>query len=334
MFCRQGPWKTLGTNRRSRARAGPSRLFTSVAILACSLPAWSAALGPQSGRVAIDPRPPRERSGTRARSNIRLDVGVVLIPVTVTDPLDRPVTTLGRNNFRVSEDGVEQKVAALSQEDGPISAGLLFDTSNSMRNRIAWSMSALQQFFNTSVPGDEFFLVGFSDEARMLTGFTAEPAEIFAALGLVQPRGWTALLDAICLGIHKMKSAKNSRRTLLVLSDGGDNNSRFTAAEVRSMALEADVRIFAIGLFSRAHPLQELAAETGGRLAEVRNPNDMPGTVLKLSEEIRSHYVLAYTPTNHQNDGKYRRVKVEVAAPLGAPALRVSWRRGYYAPYR
>jgi Ca-activated chloride channel homolog len=283
-------------------------------------------------RVAIAPRAPSRE--TRNPPSMRLDVGVVLIPVSVTDPLDRPVTTLRREDFRVMEDGVEQKITSFSQEDVPTSAGLVFDTSGSMRTRIDQSIAALHEFFNMSIPGDEFFLVGFSDEPRVLTGFTTEPAQIYGKLGVVQPEGWTALLDAIYLGIHKMKPAKNSRKVLLVLSDGADNNSRFTLSEVKTLALEADVRIFAVGLFSRPRLLQELAEETGGRMLEVRKLAEMPETVRKLSEEIRSQYVLGYSSSDEQNDGKYRRVRVEVASPTGLERLRVSWRRGYYAPYR
>jgi VWFA-related protein len=268
----------------------------------------------------------------RAAANLRLDVKVILIPVTVTDALDHPVTTLARDRFRVLEDGVEQKITSVSQEDGPISLGILFDTSGSMKTRIATSLAALENLFRTSVPGDEYLLVRFSDQAQVLTDFTSSPDEIFSKLGRIQPQGWTAMLDAIALGTHRMKSARNTRRTLLILSDGADNNSRFSEREIRDMVLESDVRVYAIGLFHRSHFLQQLADETGGKVLIAQNLNDLPDVVQRLSIEIRSNYVLGYVSNSLQNDGKYRKVKVELVQPAGSPALRTSWRRGYYAP--
>jgi VWFA-related protein len=282
-------------------------------------------------RVGISPRAP-SRADRSTAANLRLDVKVILVPVAVSNTLDRPVTTLAARDFRVLEDGVEQKITSFSQEDGPVSIGILFDSSGSMKNRIDVSLEALKNLFSTTVPGDEFLLVRFSDEAQLLTDFTNLPDEIYIKLGRVQPQGWTAMLDAIALGTHHMKSSLNSRRALVILSDGADNNSRFSEPEVRNMVLESNVRVYAIGLFHRSHFLQQLADETGGRLIVAENLRDLPGIVQRLSIDIRSNYVLGYISSNAKNDGKYRRVKVEVSPPAGVPPYRASWRRGYYAP--
>ena len=289
------------------------------------------ALGGDSG-PSLARRPARVSNAAHISATLRADVKLVLVPVTVTDPLGKPVRDLPRDNFRLIEDGVEQKIATFSSEDAPVSMGFLVDASGSMKNRIRSSIEALRQIFQTCIPGDEFFLVRFSDDARLLTGFTSSPEAIYEKLGLIRPQGWTALLDAIFLGIHQMKHAQNSRRALLVLSDGADNNSRYTAAEVRQMVVEADARVFAIGLFTRARPLQQLAEETGGRMLEAHNVSELPEMVQTLSTEIRSQYVLGYSSNNPQNDGRYRRVKVEVAQPSAMPRLHISWRRGYRAP--
>src|ERR1043166_626292 len=145
--------------------------------------------------VTVTPRPTPLRDHRRP-ANLRLDVKMVLVPVTVTDRLDRPVTTLPKSSFRLLEDGVEQQIVSFSQEETPISLGLLFDSSGSMKNRIAASVESLRLLFRTTVPGDEFFVVQFSDEARLLGGFTSDPEEIHSRLGYVQAKGWTALLDA------------------------------------------------------------------------------------------------------------------------------------------
>ena len=281
--------------------------------------------------VTIKSRMP-SAAKTRTAANLRLDVKVILVPVTVADAADHPITTLSRDRFRVLEDGVEQTITSFSQEDGPVSLGIVFDTSGSMKNRIDTSLVALENLFRANVPGDEYLLVRFSDQAQVLTDFTPSPDEIFSKLGRVQPQGWTAMLDAIALGTHRMKLARNPRRALLILSDGADNNSRFSEREIRDMVLESDVRVYAIGLFHRSHFLQQLADETGGKILIAQNLNELPDIVQRLSIEIRSNYVLGYVSNSLQNDGKYRKVKVELVQPAGRPALRASWRRGYYAP--
>jgi Ca-activated chloride channel family protein len=227
---------------------------------------------------------------------------------------------------------VEQQIVSFSQEETPISLGLLFDSSGSMKNRIAASVESLRLLFRTTVPGDEFFVVQFSDEARLLGGFTSDPEEIHSRLGYVQAKGWTALLDAIALSAHQMRMAKNPRRVLLILSDGSDNNSRYSENEIRSMVVESNLRVYGIGLFHRPRLLQQLAEQTGGNVLLAQTLGELPAVVERLGREIRSEYLLGYASTNPVNDGKYRKLKVELVPQPGMPPLHASWRRGYYAP--
>ena len=282
-------------------------------------------------QVNITPRV-RQSGAKHLTSNLRVDVKVVLVPVSVTDALDRPVHSLARNNFRILEDGVEQKITMFSKEDGPISMGLLFDDSASMRGRVESSLDALKCLFQTTLPGDEYFLVEFSDKAHLVCPFTREPEEIMTTLGRVKAKGWTALLDAIAMGAHQMRRAQNSRKTLLILSDGNDNNSRFTESEIRTLVMESDLRVYGIGLCTKPKLLQRLAEETGGDVLVVNHMEELPDAVQRLSREIRSEYVLGYATTNDVADARYRRVKVELVPPSGSPPLRASWRRGYFAP--
>jgi Ca-activated chloride channel homolog len=279
---------------------------------------------------------PRQRKSEgllkRSAPNLRLDVRLILVPVSVTDALDRPITTLSQESFRLLEDDVEQRITSFTREEAPVSLGLLLDVSGSMKNRIAASVEALKLFFQTTMPGDEFFVVQFNDEPRLLGGFTTNPDEIFGRLGFVRPIGWTALLDAVAMANHQMKHAKNHRRVLLILSDGNDNNSRFSESEIKSMVLEGDLRIYGIGISYRPHLLQQLGEVTGGKVLVAQNIGELPDVVQRLSAEIRSQYMLGYTSSNTFNDGKYHRVKVELLQPRGIPPLRASWRRGYYAP--
>jgi Ca-activated chloride channel family protein len=283
--------------------------------------------------VAITPRARHADTKATPPGNIRLDVKMVLVPVSVSDALDRPVNNLPPDAFRLLEDDVEQKISCFFKDDAAVSVGLIFDASGSMRKSIDRSVVAVKQFLTTNVVGDEYFLIRFSDTPSVETGFTSDPEQILRALSFVQPEGWTALHDAIYLGMHQMKTARNSRRALFVLSDGGDNNSRYTEGEVKNLAMESDVRIYAIGLFDRPRFLEKLAALTGGEVFWAHHLKDLPDAVDKLSRALRNQYVLGYASSVPGNDGKYRKIKVELTHPFSLSPLRLFWRRGYYAPY-
>ena len=277
---------------------------------------------------------PRERLAHRAErepSTFRLDVKLIEIPVSVKDLHDRPVLGLAQGGFRLFEDGAEQQIVAFSRVDAPVSAGLVFDSSGSMRHRIQDSRAAVEQFLKTSMPGDDFSLVTFADKPELAAAFTPDFNEISRRLAATHARGWTAMNDAIRLSIEEMRRAANPRRVLLVLSDGGDNNSRYSEGELLSLVRESDVRVYAIGLFERPKFLEKLADETGGGVIWVRNLNDLPDAMDRLSAQIRNEYSLGYYSDHAQNDGKYHKVKIEVKPPDARP-LQVSWRRGYTAP--
>ncbi len=257
---------------------------------------------------------------------------MVQIPVTVTDYLDRNVMNLKAGNFRVFDGEVEQHISSFAMTDAPISAGIVFDTSGSMKRRMPESRAAVRQFLQTSIPEDEFFLVQFADSAKLLSSFTRQFPEIDRDLDGLAAHGWTALYDAVFLSMQQMRRANNGRRVLLVLSDGEDNNSRYTEAELISLVREADVTVYAIGLFTRARCLERMAQETGGRMITVHSLAELPGAMEKLSREIRNQYVIGYFPTGDGNDGRYRKVRVEVQAPAGSPVVHASWRRGYMVP--
>ena len=316
----------FGPKRISRTQAASLFILLAHGIAAAS--------PPQQPKVAIEPRE-RLRAPLRAApvsANLRLDVTMVLVPVTVTDSLDRPVDNLPSGAFRIFEDGVEQRVASVLREEGPVSVGFVFDASSSMKGRMEKSIEAVQTFLKSMMPGDEFFLIRFNDQPIQLTGFTSDPDVVLGALSFVTPEGWTALHDAICLGIQRMKSAKNSRRALFVLTDGDDNNSRYSETEVRSLAKESNVRVYSIGLINRPKFLEKIAADTGGRSYSAPKLEDLPKAVETLSREFRNTYVLGYSSQNEEHDGKYRSVRVEILDTLSRLPLHVFWKRGYYAP--
>ncbi len=272
----------------------------------------------------------------RTATALRVDTNLVLIPVTVTDTFGAPFPGLPKDSFRLFEDGVEQQVKYFSTEDAPLSLGVVFDASRSMEHRLDQSRDAIARFFRASMPGDEFFAVEFSDTARLLCDFTTDSGWVEKSLAGIRPRSWTALLDAVFLAVQHMKHAKNARKALLILSDGADNNSRYTEAETKGFLREADVCVYAIGLGEgivnrHARLLARLATETGGLHYRVRAVNDLPEAVAKINAAIRSRYVLGYTSSNPANDGMYRRIEVRLVQRPDLPRLRASWRTGYYS---
>jgi len=250
----------------------------------------------------------------------------------VTDSSGRPIQGLRKQDFRLRDDGVEQDLSEFFTEDGPISVGVILDISGSVKNKLGQAKRAVREFVRLSAHADEFFLVTFKDQPQLVHGFTTNPDEIEADFARAQPGGWTALYDAIVLGINQMKRASLNRRVLLILSDGGDNNSRYSEGEIESLVREADVRIFSISMQSRTPVLDKLANESGGRSYRVHDLDNLPEAASALSVEAHAEYVLGFTPPERQRDGKYHSVKVEVPQYAGEQPLHVSWRRGYYSP--
>jgi len=304
--------------------------------------AWSA----DSPKVTIDPRAkPTAPEAKGPKTDIRVDTTVVLINVTVTDPLNRFVTGLEKENFRLYEDKVEQKISHFASEDAPLSIGLVFDTSGSMGNKLTKSREAVAHFFKTANPEDEFFLVQFNDRPELVEDFTTNLENIQNRLTFTQSKGRTALLDAVYMALHKMKKAHNPRKALLIISDGGDNSSRYTESEIKNTVREADVQIYGIGIFepmgargrtpeelSGPGLLSEVAELTGGRSYNVENLNELADIAAKIGIELRNQYVLYYTSKNQTRDGKYRHVNVKLVQPRGLPPLKAFFRLGYYAP--
>jgi VWFA-related protein len=302
-----------------------------------------------SNAPVITPRvrknPEAAETATDRKANIRIDTTLVLIPVTVTDPMGRFVTGLDKENFKVLEDKTEQEVVQFSSEDAPLSVGIVFDTSGSMGAKLMKSREAVAQFMKTANPQDEFFLVQFNDRPELMIPFTPETEEIQNRLTFMQSRGRTALLDGVYMAMSQMKKAHNPRKAILIISDGGDNSSRYSETEVKNAVRESDVQIYAIGIFepvaargrtpeelSGPSLLSEITESTGGRHYAVDNLAELPDVAAKIGIELRNEYVLGYSPKNTNRDGKYRRVQVKLVKTTGLPQLKAIFRTGYYAP--
>src|ERR1700674_1141356 len=333
-------------------RAIPRVLIFSFAILLItSLLAWPSTTIAIAQAAPDDPKPKddvkKDTAGIPIKPGqlLHMDVDLALVNVTVTDPYNRLVTGLDPDNFRVFEDNVEQEVVTFSSEDVPISIGVIFDLSGSMANKIGKAREAAVQFFKTANPSDEFFLVSFNERAELTSSFTNSVEDLQGRMLLTAAKGRTALLDAIYLGLSQMRGAHNAKRALLILSDGGDNHSRYNENDIKRLVKEADTQLYAIGIYDplgyrNRTPeelngptlLSEVTELTGGRVFAVEHLNELPDIASKIGMELRNQYVLGYKPSNHVHDARWRKIKVKLRAPKGLPPLSTYSKTGYYAP--
>lgn len=273
---------------------------------------------------------------------LKTDVRLVLVPVSVTDPAQRLVTGLHAENFELFEGKKPQEIRHFSSEDLPVSIGIILDASGSMANKMGRVRDAVNQFCEAANPQDEFFMIVFADQPRLLTDFTSVPEDLEKDLLFTQAKGRTALLDAIYMGLDKMKAAKYGKKALLIISDGGDNHSLYGEREVKAAAREADVMIYSIGIFDRYVPSQEeslgpqllteIAEPTGGRAFTLANEIELPAVANHIGRELRTQYVLGYRPEEMPKDGKWHKIQVKLRLPRKLSFLKARARTGYYAP--
>jgi len=279
---------------------------------------------------------------SRRDARIRVDVNLVLVPATVTDPMNRLVTGLDKDNFQVFDNNVGQAIKSFSTEDSPVTIGIVFDLSGSMTSKFMRARKALDEFLRTSNPQDEFFVVGFNDRPAVIVDYTSNVDDIDARMVMLKPENRTALIDAVYLGVDKLKQAKYDRKALLIISDGGDNRSRYTEGELRREVRESDVQIYSIGIFDQYAPtteeqmgpvlLSDICDMTGGRMFRVMDINDLGDIATRISAELRNEYVIGYRPSDMKKDGNWRKLKIRLVPPPGLPPLTVHNRQGYYAP--
>ena len=271
----------------------------------------------------------------------RVGVNLVLVPVTVTDPSGRPVIALTKQDFTVYEEDKSQEIQYFMEEDAPISISVLLDVSDSMRDKIDIERAAIVEFFNNANPDDEYFAITFSDHPRLIAGPTRSIDDVERRLIAVEPGGPTALLDAIYLAEIQLRSARYRRKAIVIISDGGDNASRYNLSEIKSLIQESDVQIYAIGLFDTfffntleerlgKKWLDEITDRTGGRTVTVDNRAKLPKAAAAISREMRNQYVLGYS-SKSESEGKWRKIKVRVNSSAVRKPLQVSYKRGYAA---
>jgi Ca-activated chloride channel family protein len=273
---------------------------------------------------------------------IRESVELVLVPVTVMDESNRIITGLGQENFQLYENKHPQPIKHFWKEDTPVSVGIVLDVSGSMDTKIERARDAVTAMLTASNPQDEFFLVTFADQPMLVQDFTPNVDDIRGQLLFTKPKGCTSLIDAIVMAIGHMRNARYQRRALVIISDGGDNRSRYTEKEVKSLIKEEDVLVYSIGVFDtqfrtmeeRLGPelLATISGLTGASAYTLDNPKHLPAVAEHIANELRNQYILGYSPEEPQRDGKWRKIKVKLAVPRGLRELRVQARTGYYGP--
>jgi len=352
---------------RRRRWSGSRQIVLGVALIVVGAGSWSIVGGVVCqaqenplGEVHTQPPPPPPKTPentkpviegaenaaalatSRRDARIRVDVNLVLVPATVTDPMNRLVTGLERENFQVYDNNIGQVIKSFSTEDAPVTIGIIFDLSGSMTSKFMRARKALSEFLRTSNPQDEFFVVGFNDRPAVIVDYTSDVDDVEARMVMLKPENRTALIDAIYLGVDKLKQAKYERKALLIISDGGDNRSRYTEGELRRVVRESDVQIYSIGIFDQYAPtteeqlgpvlLTDICDMTGGRLFRVLDINDLGDIASRISAELRNEYVIGYRPSEVKQDGNWRKLKIRLVPPPGLPTLTVHNRQGYYAP--
>lgn len=296
------------------------------------LPALLAAFALARSQVAIETRP--KPPGPITRPSLRVDSKLVLVPVSVMDERDHPVTGLERENFRVFDDGMERAITSFSMEDEPAAIGLIFDHSGSVAGVRRNEAETTRLFLKTSNPEDEYFLVVFASRPELAVPLTSGNEEVRYRVLTTKWGGSTALYDGVILGLNELRKSKLRRKALLVVSDGGENNSRYSRLELKRIIEESDALIYVIGFESDQanFPLLKWMAEMSGGLAISARSEGLPDIAAKVALELRNRYVLGFSAPDIQHDGKVHSLRVELNTPHGMPSLKASWRRSYRAP--
>jgi Ca-activated chloride channel family protein len=273
---------------------------------------------------------------------LRVNVDLVLVHATVTNSVNKYVSNLGIEDFRLWEDKIEQQIQYFSTENVPLSVGIIFDVSGSMQNKLSSARAAANTFLRMGDRDDEYFLVEFSNSPRLVQDFTSDITKLQSRLLFTQAKGNTSLYDALYLGLEKVSRGSNVRKALLLITDGEDNHSRYGFSDVKQFAMEHDVMIYSIGIVQGADQqfsglggrlvLESLAELTGGIAFFPDSLDALPDICERIGIDLKSQYVLGYRSMNPSNDGRWRKVQVRINTPQGMAPLHVRARSGYYAP--
>ncbi|HWP43656.1 MAG TPA: VWA domain-containing protein [Blastocatellia bacterium] len=297
------------------------------------------AIGVSAAFQQKDDAAKRERWG-ESNQKVYLNTRLVNVTVTVTDSYGRFVTGLRKEHFEVYDDKIKQEISHFSDEDTPVSLGIVYDVSGSMKSRVQRSFNSLKRFFETSHEDDDFFLIAFNERARLVQDFTTSADQLLSSLMFVDAKKSTALYDAVYLAVEKVRQGRHSKKALLLISDGQDNNSRYSYKELRNRVKEADVLIYAIGITDPYHDslaglgrsiLEEITRMTGGRSFFPNAYNELELTEIcsRIALELRHQYSIGFYPTDTTKETKWHKVKIKLNPPRGLGRLSLTYKDGY-----
>jgi len=284
---------------------------------------WIAAAGgfaAAQNPTTLPPPPPKEGDDFKISAEVQL----VALDVSVRDKDGGFVSGLEKDSFKVYENGKPQTISQFSNADQPVSVGLIVDSSGSMRPKRGDVITGALAFIGASNPADEIFVINFNDKVRRglpdAVPFTDDVSKLRAALWMGEPAGRTALYDAILEGLHQLDMGRQSKKTLIVVSDGGDNISQHNFKDVMAAVLDSRATIYTIGVFDDEDPdknpevLRKLAGVSGGVAYFPHRPSEVMDICRQIAKDVRSRYSLAYIPQDTAHSG-VRHIKVEAVSP-------------------
>ena len=327
--------------QRPEQKPSPSPEKKDLLTVQPAAPQVSVDSSPQKQQPAGDPQ--KKPGEIDDKGPVITNTDLITFTVTVTDIYGRFVSGLSKNAFSIFDDKQQQNISFFSDDDSPVSVGVLFDVSGSMSGeKVKRARDALSHFVQTSHDSDEYFLIAFNSRAQLLMDRTRDGNAVLDKLTFVQTHSNTALYDACYLGVERVQRGTHPKRALLLISDGQDNNSRYTFNELRRVLKESDVVLYAIGILSGSDAgsalgmegqgtLDELAGVSGGKAFYPRSGAEMDDIFEQIALELRHQYSIGYRPPNFTSDGKWHKIKVKVNPPRGLPRLFVRSKEGYFA---
>jgi Ca-activated chloride channel homolog len=300
-------------------------------------------------RPELQSKSPQETPARPKGYTIGVSVDLVVMHTSVNDKNGRFVGGLKKENFTVFEDNIQQNITSFSQEDVPVSLGILIDLSGSMRNKIEQVNKAALAFIRASNSQDQVFLIGFNEQVELIQDYTSDIDEISDDLDNTIVAGGTALYDAIYLGVQKAHTGIQPKKAIIVITDGEDRDSYYKLDEMVAKVQESDVQVYCVGFLNavpdkglfghwsksvpeKAHDaLQRISEETGAKAYFPQKLDEINRIVAEIAHELRNQYSISYLSSNTARDGAWRRVKISLD-PASAANNRVRYRRGYFAP--
>jgi len=283
--------------------------------------------------LTLHQAPDSKQAPNNPQDKIVINTKLVNLTVSVNDKLGRFVTGLTKEDFEVFDDNVKQDIAFFSDEDAPISLGIVYDVSSSMGDFSSHSLSMLRHFFDNSHVEDEFYVYAFNNRIQLVQDFTALPEALLSRVTYIKAKGSTALFDATYAAVEKVRQGRHHKKVILIFSDGEENSSRYSGKELQNLLKENDVQIYAIGmseLSGGAGTLKFIAEPTGG---QAFFPFDYASAELiytRLALMLRRQYVIGFYPNNVTGGTTWPKIHLQVKAPSQLGKLKLSYKNGYW----